>query len=228
MTIFTDKVKQYNGRFMADTGTTEVQASGVWGNIGGETGGFKYLQEIKPVVAGSKGGYGWQQWTGPRRKQYMAYCTAQKLDPASDEANYRFLIHELKTTEAHSLSQLKKTTTIEAATETYMAQNLRPGVKHLDARINWAKQAYNAIQEQKKTTTQAVVVGGTAVTGGAVAAASDSTQWQWLFDHPFISVSVAVVAIYAIVKTISWFFNRKKEEVSAVVPTARQKGNKNG
>lgn len=37
-----------------------------------ERGGFTLLQEQKPTVAGSKGSFGWYQWTGPRRRAYFA------------------------------------------------------------------------------------------------------------------------------------------------------------
>src|SRR6266516_4378324 len=120
MTIFTDKVQKYNSRLMADLSINRVQACGPWGNIGTETGGFTALQEKRPVIAGSRGGFGWLQWTGPRRRKYEAWCLSNKLDPASDEANYRYLVYETKTDEAASLAALKKTTTVDEAVEVFM------------------------------------------------------------------------------------------------------------
>ena len=46
-------------------------------------------------MAGSRGGFGWAQWTGPRRREFEAYAKENNLDPKSDEANYGFLVHEL-------------------------------------------------------------------------------------------------------------------------------------
>lgn len=165
MSLFTDKCKIYIPRFMKDTNTTLIQASGVFGNIGTETGGFKFLQEIKPVVKGSAGGYGWQQWTGVRRRKYLTWCKNNYLDPATDEANYRYLVKESTTDELASLEGLRKTTTLKAATETWMLRNLRPGVQHLDSRLNYATQAYNAVKDSKLGETAgagAVIIGGTA------------------------------------------------------------------
>src|SRR5258706_3609441 len=59
MTIFTDKAVRYIPRLQVDLGITREQACGIFGNLGTETGGFTALQEIKPTVAGSRGGYGW-------------------------------------------------------------------------------------------------------------------------------------------------------------------------
>lgn len=178
MTVFTDKAIKYVPRLEMDLGITREQACGIFGNLGTETGGFTALQEIKPTVAGSRGGYGWMQWTGPRRKKYEAWCKTTGKNPADDEANYQYLVLETKTDEAHSLSQLKKTTTVEAATETFMAQNLRPGVKHLDNRIAWAKKADEATKNAAPATTGVVVGGGAVVTGLAT---TEPKYWIWIF-----------------------------------------------
>src|ERR1044072_3914610 len=127
MSVFTEKAKKYVPRLMADLQITRIQACGIFGNIGTETGGLMLLQEINPVVKGSKGGYGWSQWTGVRRRKYETWCKNNYLEPASDEANYRYLVKETKDDELASLNGLKKTTTLEAATETWMLLNLRPG-----------------------------------------------------------------------------------------------------
>ncbi|XKM41271.1 phage tail tip lysozyme [Rhizobium ruizarguesonis] len=44
------------------------QAAGVVGQLGQESAGFGTMQEVNPLVPGSRGGYGYAQWTGPRRK----------------------------------------------------------------------------------------------------------------------------------------------------------------
>lgn len=208
MTVFTDKAKVYVPRLMKDLKITKEQACGIFGNIGGETGGFAALQEKKPTVAGSAGGYGWLQWTGPRRRKYTMWCKAQNIDPASDEANYQYLVKETSTDEAHSLAQLKKTTTVEAATETFMSQNLRPGVPHLQGRIDWAKKALVAQETVASPTTakvgSAIVV---ATTGAVVASKAQETHphlWPW------------IIGITAVVGILGWFiihFYRKKTNV---------------
>lgn len=170
MSLFTDKCKIYIPRLMQDLSITREQACGIFGNIGGETEGFAALQEKVPVVKGSRGGYGWLQWTGPRRKKYEAWCVKNNVDKASDEANYRYLVVETSTDELHSLLQLRKTSTVAAATETFMSQNLRPGKPNLAGRQKWAAQADEATKvikiEEKKQTQQTGTV-ATIATAGA-------------------------------------------------------------
>lgn len=214
MSIFTDKAKIYVPRLMKDLQISRVQACGIFGNIGTETGGFLHLQEISPVVKGSKGGYGWFQWTGPRRRKYEAWCKMQGLDAASDEANYKYIVKETSTDEMHSLAQLKKTTTVEAATETFMAQNLRPGVKHLENRIKWARIAEEATRVPVEET---AVVAGPAVVATGVAVA-DPVNWHWYL----------LGAIGAMI--VGWLFVKMIKEKEAVQPevVSTKKGKKNG
>jgi hypothetical protein len=103
-------------------------AAGVVGNLATETGWFKNMQEIQPTVAGSRGGYGWAQWTGPRRQQFEAFARDKGLDINSDEANYQFLKQELLTTERAALEQLKQATNYQEASDAFMAGYERPGV----------------------------------------------------------------------------------------------------
>lgn len=144
MTLFNDKAIKYVPRLMKDLDISHINACGIFGNLGTETGGFTALQEKKPTVAGSKGGYGWMQWTGLRRRKYEAWCSENGLKGYDDDTNYKYLIKESLTEEYNSIKLLRKTTTIEASTETFMLKNLRPGVPHLDNRINWAHKAYDA------------------------------------------------------------------------------------
>lgn len=206
MTVFTDKAKVYLPRLMKDLNLTKEQASGIFGNIGGETGGFAALQEKRPTIAGSKGGYGWLQWTGPRRRKYEAWCKANVLDAAADETNYKYIVQETSTDEAHSLLQLRKTSTIEAATETFMLQNLRPGVPNLPARINYAKQVALAVQDVKKENHQsAVVVGGLAGAAGA-AVATPPHLWPWIIGAAVIALIIGIVVVH-------FYHEHQKQEI---------------
>lgn len=91
------------------------QAAGFVGNLGFESGGFKTLQEIAPAVSGSRGGYGWAQWTGPRRRAFEAWCKAQGLKPSSDEANFGFAVEELRGPYRNVMRALREAATIEDA-----------------------------------------------------------------------------------------------------------------
>ena len=191
MGIFEDKVRKYNARLMKDFQITEVQACGIWGNLGTETGGFTALQEKNPVVKGSRGGYGWMQWTGPRRKKYESWTKSKGLNASDDETNYLYLVHETLTDEWKSLAQLRKTTTLEAATETFCKLNLRPGVVNLKSRVAYAKKAQDALKSNKGTLATGAVI---ATAGTATAAAYAPTNYL-----PYIAAGLAVAGIIAAV-----------------------------
>lgn len=195
MAKFEDTVRKYNERMKKDLQLKDVHTCGIWGNIGTETAGLTKLQEIKPLVKGSKGGYGWSQWTGPRRRKYEAWCKQHNMLPADDESNYRYLIHETLTDEWKSVAQLRKTTTIEAATETWMKLNLRPGIPHLDSRYRWARKAADAL----KVKTGTAVAGAIVATGTAAAVTVAYTPTNYL---PYIFGGIAIAAI---VGTIIYF-----------------------
>jgi hypothetical protein len=125
---------------MRDLGLTDVQAAGILGNIGLECGGFQHLQEINPV-AGGIGGLGWCQWTGPRRTQFVNWAAQNGLDCSSFKANYGYLLHELKGAYARSVSSLKQTQAVEAATTDFMHTFENPGVLNLSQRIRFANLA---------------------------------------------------------------------------------------
>lgn len=145
---------------MRDFGVSVLDAAAIVGNAGHESGGFKSLQEKKPVVPGSRGGYGIMQWTGPRRRAYEAYCSRNKLDPADMETNYKFLFVELSGEEGRVLPKLKAAKDLNAKTEVFMTGFLRPGIPHLGARQGWAKRAldqYNKLPvEEKKSDVEAI------------------------------------------------------------------------
>lgn len=197
MSAFTDKVIKYNARLMRDLNIDKVQACGIWGNLGTETGGFTALQEKAPTVKGSRGGYGWMQWTGPRRKKYEEWCKVNNLNAADDETNYQYLVKETLTDEVHSLERLRKTTTLEAATETFMAQNLRPGKKNLDSRVRYAKLAFENIQEKSKDSGMIASTGAVIAGGAVVTASSPSHMWLWIIAGTFIAIGIAWALVHA-------------------------------
>ena len=98
--FFAAECRRLGPRLMGDLGLSDIQAAGLLGNLGHESGGFRDLQEIAPAVAGSRGGWGLAQWTGPRRRAMEAWCRAHALDPADPEASYGYLCAELRGTEA--------------------------------------------------------------------------------------------------------------------------------
>lgn len=126
---------------MRDFGLTRTQAAGFVGNLHFESAGFQTLQEIKPMVPGSRGGYGYAQWTGPRRREFENWSKNNGLNINSYEANYGFLKHELSNTwEKRVIPELRKTGTVESATKVVQDLYLRPGIPHTTSRVKAAKQ----------------------------------------------------------------------------------------
>lgn len=125
-----------------DFGLSREQAAGVVGNLMHESGGFNSLQEVKPLVPGSRGGYGYAQWTGPRRNAFESFAGGNKLDPSSYEANYGFLKHELSSDpyERNQFMKVRGATTAEEAARLISENYLRPGIPHMDSRVNYANQ----------------------------------------------------------------------------------------
>jgi hypothetical protein len=188
---------RYMGLLRADFSLTAEEAAAVFGNFGHESMGFTALQELKPTVKGSRGGYGWPQWTGGRRKAYEAYCKKHGKDPASPAANYSYVFVELKTTEKHALKALRAAKTLEDKVIAFEKAFERAGVKHYESRQQWARtalSAYVAAGSPMRDFGQAIPVpkppivrpgeaaGGVAAGGAGLAAAGllSLPLWAWL------------------------------------------------
>lgn len=115
-------------RLAGDLGISREAAAGIVGNLASETGNFQYMQEIEPVVPGSRGGAGWAMWTGPRRKDFERFTGG---DTSSPEANYAYLVHDLKNNYPQVLEQLRQTNNPLQAAKIIHDQFLIPGVPHL-------------------------------------------------------------------------------------------------
>ena len=127
--------------------TTE-QAAGFVGNLWHETGGFKFMQELKPTVKGSRGGLAFAQWTGERRTQFESLLEELGDLPAdSYEGNWAMITEEFDTTERGALNKILGATTVEDAATATSKFYLRPGKPMLDKRIQNANMIYKAYQE---------------------------------------------------------------------------------
>ena len=120
-------------------GITRAQAAGLVGNLDHETGGFKFMQELDPVVPGSRGGLGFAQWTGTRRKEFESWAASNNMDVNSYEANLGYLVHEISnTSEGRFLEELEASTTAEEAARIVSRRYLRPGKPNMPSRISKA------------------------------------------------------------------------------------------
>jgi hypothetical protein len=144
--LFRSKAPGIMNLLMADFGLDVESAAAILGNLGHESGGFKFLQEKQPLIPGSAGGYGWAQWTGPRRRAYEAYCQRNGFDPASDTANYKYLFVELSGDERAAIPAVKNAVGLEAKVQAFEMAFERAGIKHYDGRNKWARTALDAYQ----------------------------------------------------------------------------------
>lgn len=150
MTFFETNAVWMMERLIVDFDLSVEDAAAIIGNAGHESGGFKSLQEKRPVVPGSRGGYGIMQWTGPRRRSYEAYCNRNDLNPADMESNYKFLFVELMGPEGKVLKEMKAARSLEDKTYIFMKKFLRPGIPHEKSRQIWAKRALEAFLKAPK------------------------------------------------------------------------------
>jgi hypothetical protein len=140
--LFALKAPGIMASLMADFGITDEDAAAILGNIGHETGGFSYMQEIKP--ASGRGGYGWCQWTGGRRDAFEAYCRRNGYDPASSEANYKWLYLELKGSEKAAIPAVMLAPDLDSKVIAFERSFERAGVLAYSYRQNWARIALKA------------------------------------------------------------------------------------
>jgi hypothetical protein len=174
--IMRDLIKEFD--------ITETDAAAIVGNLGHECAGFTIMQEIKPTVAGSKGGYGWAQWTGPRRRAFEKFAAERNLSVNTDAANYGFLVYELKNTETKAIPATKAAKTLEDKVKAFEKSYERAGVKHYPSRTKWAQSALNEYQKNvTETKKPAPKVEDGAVAGGFGAAIAaylyDPTLWRY-------------------------------------------------
>ena len=125
-------------RLATDLGISKDQAAGVVGNLQAESG-LQAINEKRPLIPGSRGGFGWAQWTGPRRTEFEAYAKEHNLDPKSDEANYGFLVQELKN-DPKLLAQIRGAKTAGEAARITEAGYERPTVSNAATRARYAEQ----------------------------------------------------------------------------------------
>jgi Phage tail lysozyme len=124
-----------------DLNLTPEQAAGITGNLQAESG-LRAVQEGHPISG--RGGFGWAQWTGPRRVAFEKYAKDNNLDPKSDEANYGFLKKELQSPEyaglIKQLGALKGPNVARDSAALFERLFERPAVSNAGVRGKYAEQ----------------------------------------------------------------------------------------
>ncbi len=192
---------------------TPKRACGIAGNGGGESDGLRAIHEFGQPV--NKGGYGWFQWTGPRRIAFFAACKRYGLKWTDEEANIRFLIEELQGPERNSLAQLMAgPDDVGIATEIFEKFYERAGVTAIARRKEYAARAWAAWVARRGALVKVVipvlpkpeplpqappevakkVTVGVAAGGGAAVALAAGVNPLWL-----VGIAIAAFVLYVVV-----------------------------
>ena len=124
---------------LVQRGVPEIAAIAITGNGVVESGLDFGINEKNPTVKGSRGGFGFMQWTGPRRRQFEAYAGSNKRPLADMDTQLDFLVRELNTTEKSARDKIYAAGSVEDAAKAVSEKFLRPGIPHLGKRINAAR-----------------------------------------------------------------------------------------
>lgn len=116
-------------------GLTPAQAEGVVMNLGDESGFDPGVNEVAPIVPGSRGGYGLAQWTGPRRNALEDYARASGRPVSDVDLQLDFLMQELRGPEQRAYQSLLAASTPGEAAAAFATDFLRPAKSHLDRRV---------------------------------------------------------------------------------------------
>lgn len=91
------------------------------------------INEIAPLVPGSRGGFGLMQWTGPRRKALESFAAERGMDVADPNLQLDFLMYELQGPESAAGRSIMTAPDTKTAAAAIVNDFLRP------AEVNRAK-----------------------------------------------------------------------------------------
>lgn len=208
---FSSKAPGVIARLVNDIPQWQVlDACACLGNLGAESG-LAAVQEVGQTPP--HGGFGWAQWTGPRRTDFFAFCTAHGFDPNSDEGNYQMLLSELKGPYASTVTAVAKAVGLVDKTAAFEQFYERAGVIRMAARDSMAQAALSAWQAHPLNQLYAAPAPlspvhpgvATAAAGGVIAVGvAVSTGWDWHVLVPYaIGLVIALIAVDIIWKKIT-------------------------
>lgn len=116
-------------------GLPEHVAQGFVMNMMDESGLDPNINEVSPLVPGSRGGFGLYQLTGPRRVAYENYAAQRGVDLGNVDAQLDFLMTELQGPEASAFRNIMATSDPNSAAVAIARDFLRPSQENLDRRI---------------------------------------------------------------------------------------------
>lgn len=125
-------------------GATPAQAFGMTANFIQESGLNPGINEIAPVVPGSRGGFGLPQFTGPRRVAFERFAQERGLRLDDPDAQLDFIFDvEFPTTERRAANSFFAAETPEQAALAVSRDFLRPGKPNNERRVSEAQRLAN-------------------------------------------------------------------------------------
>jgi hypothetical protein len=118
----------YNG--LIQRGMTPDLAAAWMLNFKDESGLNPGINEIAPLVPGSRGGYGLYQLTGPRRRAYEAYAAERGMPLDSVDAQLDFMMTELQGSESRAWEKIQAAGNTGDAAAAIVNHFLRPAESH--------------------------------------------------------------------------------------------------
>ena len=113
-------------------------AQGVVANMKAESNLQPGINEIAPVVPGSRGGFGLNQWTGPRRVAYEQFAANQGAPLDDLQTQLDFTMYELQGPERAAYEALQGAQDPLEAARIYSERFLRPGIPNMEKRLGYA------------------------------------------------------------------------------------------
>lgn len=113
-------------------------AQGIVANMKAESNLQPGINEISPVVPGSRGGFGLNQWTGPRRVAYEQFAAARGAPLDDLQTQLDFTMYELQGPERAAYAALQGVQDPIEAARIYSEQFLRPGIPNMARRLGYA------------------------------------------------------------------------------------------
>jgi len=120
---------------LVQRGLPEHVADGFTQNFQEESGLDSGINEVSPLVAGSRGGFGLAQWTGPRRVALEKFAAEQGVSVSDENMQMDFLMQELQGSESNAANSILATKDASGAASAIATDFLRPSAKNLQNRL---------------------------------------------------------------------------------------------
>ena len=121
---------------LVERGMPEHIAEGFAMNMQDESGFDAGVNERNPTVAGSRGGFGLYQLTGPRRRQYEDFARQRGANIADPDAQLDFMMWELENTEKGARNKIWGAQSAGEAGAAIVNEFLRPAQEHREKRAS--------------------------------------------------------------------------------------------